>query len=56
MPLRRHLLTLAALSSTLLAGQAHAQAVLKVATDATFPPMEFFDNGQRAADDPRRDA
>jgi polar amino acid transport system substrate-binding protein len=51
MPLRRHLLALAVLSSTLLAGQAHAQAVLKVATDATFPPMEFFDNGQRTGFD-----
>ncbi|MFT3717516.1 transporter substrate-binding domain-containing protein [Pseudorhodoferax sp.] len=50
MPLRRHLLALALLSSTLL-GQAHAQAVLKVATDATFPPMEFFENGQRTGFD-----
>ncbi len=51
MPLRRHLLALAVLSSTLLGAQAHAQAVLKVATDATFPPMEFFDNGQRTGFD-----
>lgn len=49
MPLRRHLLALALLSST--AFGAHAQAVLKVATDATFPPMEFFENNQRTGFD-----
>lgn len=49
MPLRRHLLALALLSSA--AFGAHAQAVLKVATDATFPPMEFFENGQRTGFD-----
>ena len=49
MTLRRHLLALALLSSTALG--AHAQAVLKVATDATFPPMEFFENNQRTGFD-----
>ncbi len=49
MTLRRHLLALALLSST--AFGAHAQAVLKVATDATFPPMEFFENNQRTGFD-----
>lgn len=49
MPHRRHLLALALLSSA--AFGAHAQAVLKVATDATFPPMEFFENGQRTGFD-----
>ena len=49
MPLRRHLIALALLSSTALG--AHAQAVLKVATDATFPPMEFFENNQRTGFD-----
>jgi polar amino acid transport system substrate-binding protein len=51
MPLRRHLLALAVVSSAWLAAPVHAQAVLKVATDATFPPMEFFDNGQRTGFD-----
>ena len=49
MPLRRHLIALTLLSSTVFG--AHAQAVLKVATDATFPPMEFFENNQRTGFD-----
>ena len=49
MPLRRHLIALTLLSSTTFG--AHAQAVLKVATDATFPPMEFFENNQRTGFD-----
>ena len=49
-PTRRLLLsTLAALA--LGAGTAHAQEPLRVATDATFPPMEFVENGQRTGFD-----
>lgn len=44
-------LTLSATFS--LGGVAHAQGsdVLRVATDATFPPMEFVENGQRTGFD-----
>jgi polar amino acid transport system substrate-binding protein len=52
MTLRRHFihaaLALAALGATL----SHAQDnVLRVGTDATFPPMEFVDNGKRTGFD-----
>ncbi|MDB5847910.1 MAG: transporter, substrate-binding protein [Rhodoferax sp.] len=47
MTTRRLLLTaLLALATT-----AHAQQVLTVATDATFPPMEYVDNGKRTGFD-----
>ena len=52
MNFRRHVL-LAALS-TLAFGTSlvHAQTdVLRVGTDATFPPMEFVDNGKRTGFD-----
>lgn len=52
MNIRRHFL-LAALSALALAGNlAHAQDnVLRVGTDATFPPMEFVENGKRTGFD-----
>jgi len=52
MKIRRHFL-LAALSALAFAGPlAHAQDnVLRVGTDATFPPMEFVDNGKRTGFD-----
>lgn len=52
MKFRRHFL-LAALSALALAGNlAHAQDnVLRVGTDATFPPMEFVENGKRTGFD-----
>lgn len=48
MPIRRNVLKASvAAVLTSMAGLAFAQAdVLKVATDATFPPMEFMDNGK----------
>jgi len=50
MHLRRHIL--AALSALALSGTAFAQgSVLTVGTDATFPPMEFVDNGKRTGFD-----
>jgi polar amino acid transport system substrate-binding protein len=51
MPIRRHLLVagLAALGFTSV--QAQNNAVLTVATDATFPPMEFVENGKRTGFD-----
>jgi polar amino acid transport system substrate-binding protein len=49
---RACLLSAAALLTTLITGQAQAQAdVLNVGTDATFPPMEFVDNGKRTGFD-----
>lgn len=51
MNFRRHLL-LASLASLAFTGAVHAQGnVLKVATDATFPPMEFVENGKRTGFD-----
>ena len=50
MHLRRHIL--ATLSALALSGAAFAQgSVLTVGTDATFPPMEFVDNGKRTGFD-----
>ena len=51
MAVRRSLL-LAALAATFTTGLAHAQTgPLTVGTDATFPPMEFVDNGKRTGFD-----
>jgi polar amino acid transport system substrate-binding protein len=49
MNLRRFALITAA--SLLLPLAAHAQEVLRVVTDATFPPMEFVKDGKRAGFD-----
>lgn len=55
MNLRRKCLMagLATLTALTLGTAAHAQdnAVLRVATDATFPPMEFIENGKRTGFD-----
>ncbi|WP_432258844.1 glutamine ABC transporter substrate-binding protein [Cupriavidus sp. TMH.W2] len=55
MNLRRKCLMagLATLTALTLGTAAHAQdnAVLRVATDATFPPMEFVENGKRTGFD-----
>jgi len=48
--IRRHIL-LAAVATLNLSGVLHAQQVLTVATDATFPPMEFVENGKRTGFD-----
>lgn len=51
MNIRRHLL-LAAAALSLGATSVHAQDnVLRVGTDATFPPMEYVDNGKRTGFD-----
>lgn len=52
MQIRRQFLV-ASLAALGLAGTLHAQGnnVLTVATDATFPPMEFVENGQRTGFD-----
>lgn len=51
MTIRRHLL-LAAAALSLGAASVHAQDnVLRVGTDATFPPMEYVDNGKRTGFD-----
>jgi len=49
MTLRRALICFAALSW--LTASAQAQEVLRVGTDATFPPMEYVDNGKRTGFD-----
>ena len=49
---RRTLFTVAAAALFGFAGAAHAQGEpLRVATDATFPPMEFVENGKRTGFD-----
>ena len=50
---RRQLLAAAIALAALggMSGTVHAQAVLTVGTDATFPPMEFVENGQRTGFD-----
>jgi polar amino acid transport system substrate-binding protein len=48
--LRRHVV-IAVLATCGLTGALHAQQVLTVATDATFPPMEFVENGKRTGFD-----
>jgi polar amino acid transport system substrate-binding protein len=47
---RRFLALLAALSMGAV-GIAHAQDVIRVATDATFPPFEYAENGKRTGFD-----
>lgn len=47
---RKFLLSCSALVA-LGAASAHAQEVLRVGTDATFPPMEYVDNGKRTGFD-----
>jgi polar amino acid transport system substrate-binding protein len=48
---RRTLVALLAAGSLALVTGAHAQAVLRVATDATFPPFEYMENGKRVGFD-----
>ncbi|MGI4779398.1 MAG: transporter substrate-binding domain-containing protein [Janthinobacterium lividum] len=50
---RRQLLATAIVLAGLsgFTGAVHAQAALTVGTDATFPPMEFVDNGKRTGFD-----
>jgi polar amino acid transport system substrate-binding protein len=49
--IRRNLLALAASAAMTLTGVAHAEDVLRVATDATFPPFEYSENGKRTGFD-----
>ncbi|MBS0325055.1 MAG: glutamine ABC transporter substrate-binding protein [Proteobacteria bacterium] len=49
--IRRNLLVLAASSAMMLGVTAHAEEVLRVATDATFPPFEYTENGKRTGFD-----
>ena len=52
MTLRRHFISAALTLATLGASLSHAQDnVLRVGTDATFPPMEFVENGKRTGFD-----
>lgn len=53
MNLRRKCLLIGLMGLSLAAGLARAQdnAVLRVATDATFPPMEYVENGKRTGFD-----
>ncbi|MFC5521124.1 transporter substrate-binding domain-containing protein [Polaromonas jejuensis] len=52
MTFRRHFLLSSLAALTFGASGAHAQDnVLRVGTDATFPPMEFVENGKRAGFD-----
>lgn len=51
MNIRRHFLLAALAAAALGTGAAHAADVLRVGTDATFPPMEFTENGKRAGFD-----
>lgn len=51
MNVRRHFLLAALAAAALGTGAAHAADVLRVGTDATFPPMEFTENGKRAGFD-----
>lgn len=48
---RRSLLGLFAVVTLSLGGVAHAQDALRVATDATFPPFEYTENGKRVGFD-----
>ena len=50
-PRRLLLASLVSLASLGFTAAAQAQAVLTVGTDATFPPMEFVDNGKRTGFD-----
>jgi polar amino acid transport system substrate-binding protein len=51
MNIRRHFLLAAFAAATLGASVAHAADPLRVGTDATFPPMEFTENGKRTGFD-----
>lgn len=51
MNVRRHFLLAALAAAALVTGAAHAADVLRVGTDATFPPMEFTENGKRTGFD-----
>jgi polar amino acid transport system substrate-binding protein len=51
MNFRRQLLVSCFAAASLFAAGARAQEVLRVGTDATFPPMEFVDNGKRTGFD-----
>jgi polar amino acid transport system substrate-binding protein len=51
MKFRRHFLLATLAAAALGTGVAHAADVLRVGTDATFPPMEFTENGQRTGFD-----
>ncbi|MEO7953191.1 MAG: glutamine ABC transporter substrate-binding protein [Polaromonas sp.] len=52
MKIRRNLLLASLAALTLFSTGAHAQdKVLRVGTDATFPPMEFVENGKRTGFD-----
>ena len=53
MSIRRHVLlaVVSAVATCGFTGALHAQQVLTVATDATFPPMEFVENGKRTGFD-----
>jgi polar amino acid transport system substrate-binding protein len=52
MTLRRQFISAALTLATLGASVGHAQDnILRVGTDATFPPMEFVDNGKRTGFD-----
>jgi polar amino acid transport system substrate-binding protein len=48
---RRRLLGLCATMTFMLGGAASAESVLRVATDATFPPFEYAENGKRVGFD-----
>ena len=52
MTLRRHFISAALTLATFGASLSHAQDnILRVGTDATFPPMEFVENGKRTGFD-----
>lgn len=51
MNFRRHFLLATLAVAALGTGAAHAADVLRVGTDATFPPMEFTENGKRTGFD-----
>ena len=46
---RRQLWSWVAAFTLAAAGTAQAQDVIRVATDATFPPFEYTENGKRTA-------
>lgn len=51
MTLRRYFVLSCLAAAGLFAAGAQAQEVLRVGTDATFPPMEFVENGKRTGFD-----
>ncbi|MFV0664427.1 transporter substrate-binding domain-containing protein [Denitromonas sp.] len=50
-PIRRHLLALMTLLPLCLSAPAHADDVIRVGTDATFPPFEYVENGKQVGFD-----